>query len=117
MILNTKIEINKMISKGVELIPLSEMESLLESIGLKLDLNTNNYAHYYYNDLNASGSFYQLTTQPLDKRALSAYNIGSDFYQAHSGDSFTNESIQLKNLRNNFFCLKEYKGIYYIVSF
>jgi len=115
---NTEAEIKKM-QEFAELIPLDEMQKRLGDLGLKLDLNPNGYLLTYYNTSNEY-HYLQATTQPIDKKKVSAFNANSDFYQKnYSGDRrFETEAARkLKALRVDFFTVITVKKKVYILSF
>lgn len=99
-----------------ERISIDEMNVLLAEIGLKLDMNENSYALYSYNAYNAD-HYYEMTTHPIDKKKVSAYNVNSDFYQKYLNGWETEHGITLKKLRMDYFCTVKRRGIEYIVSF
>jgi len=102
-----------------ERVSLENMETMLQEIGLKLDLNPNNYALYYFNDMNDT-HYYEMTTQPLDSKKISAYNVMSEFYQKHlRGDVKLHSEIgsRLSTLRRDYFTTIMKNKIEYIVSF
>ena len=115
---NTEAEIKKM-QEFAELIPLDEMQKRLGDLGLKLDLNPNGYLLTYYNTSNEC-HYLQATTQPIDKKKVSVFNVNSDFYQQnYSGDRrFETEAAQkLKALRVDCFTVITVKRKVYILSF
>ena len=116
---NTEKQILNLIDSGIELISIEDMQNKLSEIGLKLDLNENNFLNLYYNDYNIN-KFYEATTQPIDKIKLSAYNIRSEFYNLHiSSDIVFYSEIgeKLKELREKYFCILNKRKIKYILSF
>jgi hypothetical protein len=113
--INTEKEIERM-QLFCERISIDEMHSLLAEIGLKLDMNENSHALYYYNTSNAE-HYYQMTTCPLDKKKVSVYNVNSDFYHKYLKGWETKHAITLKRLRMDYFCTVKKRGIEYIVSF
>ena len=116
---NTEAEIKKM-QEFAELIPLDEMQKRLGELGLKLDLNPNGYLLTYY-DTSNEYHYLQATTQPLDKKKVSAFNVNSDFYQQnYSGDrrfEITEAAQKLKALRMDYFTIITVKKKVYILSF
>lgn len=117
-VLNTNAEIKRM-EEYAERISLDDMQLLLKEIGLKLDLNENSYALYYYNNYNEH-YFYQMCTSPIDDKKISAYNINSDFYNKHlKGDSKFHSEMgrKLDKLRQDYFTTIVRRGIEYIISF
>ena len=113
--INTEKEIERM-RICCEQISIDDMHVLLAEIGLKLDMNENSYALYYYNTSNAD-HYYQMTTCPLDKKKVSIYNVNSDFYNKYLKGWETEHAITLKKLRMDYFCTVKKRGIEYIVSF
>lgn len=115
---NTEAEIKKM-QEFAELIPLDEMQKRLGELGLKLDLNPNGYLLTYYNTSNEC-HYLQATTQPIDKKKVSVFNVNSDFYQQnYSGDRRfeTGAAQKLKALRVDYFTVITVKKKVYILSF
>jgi hypothetical protein len=116
---NTEKQILNLIDSGIELISIEDMQNKLSEIGLKLDLNENNYLNLYYNDYNIN-KFYEATTQPIDKKGVSAYNIRSEFYNLHINSDiifYTEIGKKLKELREKYFCILTKRKIKYILSF
>jgi hypothetical protein len=112
---NTHEEINRMCNYA-EHITFEDMQNRLNEIGLKLDLNTNSYANYYYNDYNEN-HYFELNTSPIDSKKLSAYNTNSDFYNKYLRGTHTGKGIELDKLRNKFFTTIIKNKKIYIVSF
>jgi hypothetical protein len=112
---NTEEEI-KRISEYAEYVEFNEMQNMLSQIGLKLDMNINSYANYYYNNLNEHHC-YEVTTQPIDAKKISAYNTESEFYNKYLKGSHSGHGYTLDKLRNNYFTTIVKRGIKYIVSF
>jgi oligoribonuclease NrnB/cAMP/cGMP phosphodiesterase (DHH superfamily) len=114
-VLNTNAEIKRMLEYA-EHIPFEDMQARLIEIGLKLDTNVNSYALYYYNTSNKN-HYFQMTTSPIDNKKLSAYNVGSEFYNRYLKGMHTSNGIELDKLRNNYFTTIVKSGKTYIVSF
>jgi hypothetical protein len=114
-VLNTNAEINRM-QDYAEYIPFEDMQRRLNEIGLKLDMNVNSYALYYYNSSNYN-HYFEVTTTPIDNKKLSAYNVGSEFYNKYLKGTHTGKGLELDKLRNKYFTTIVKRGINYIVSF
>ena len=112
---NTESEI-KRICEYREYVEFEDMQNMLSQIGLKLDMNVNSYANYYYNNLNEN-HYYEITTQPIDKKKISAYNTESEFYNKYLKGSHSGHGYTLDKLRNKYFTTIVKRGIKYIVSF
>jgi hypothetical protein len=111
----TQREIQRM-QDYAELITLEEMQTRLQAIGLRLDLNTNSYAWYYYNT-NNENPYNEMTTSPLDSKRLSPYNVESAFYNKYLKGMHTGKGLILDELRNKYFCTITRRKQTYIVSF
>jgi len=112
---NTEAEI-KRICDYAEYIEFEDMQARLSEIGLKLDLNVNSYALYYYNTSNEN-HYFELTTSPIDKKKLSAYNVNSEFYNKYLKGNHSGNGHTLDTLRNKYFTTIVKNRIKYIVSF
>jgi hypothetical protein len=112
---NTEAEI-KRICDYAEYVEFEEMQNMLSQIGLKLDMNVNSYANYYYNNLNEN-HFFEMTTSPIDKKKISAYNVDSEFYNKYLKGTHSEKGHILDKLRNKYFTTIVKNKIKYIVSF
>jgi len=115
MQINTEEEIKRMLDYA-EYIPFEEMQKRLIEIDLKLDMNVNSYALYYYNTSNEN-HYFLLTTCPIDNKKISAYNVDSEFYNKYLRGTHTGKGLELDKLRNDFFTTIVKGGKTYIVSF
>jgi hypothetical protein len=112
---NTEAEI-KRICDYAEYVEFEEMQNMLSQIGLKLDMNINSYANYYYNNLNEN-HFFEMTTSPIDNKKISAYNVDSEFYIKYLNGGRCGHGDTLYKLRNKYFTTIVKNRIKYIVSF
>lgn len=112
---NTEAEIKRMCDYA-EYIEFEDMQSRLTEIGLKLDMNVNSYALYSYNTAN-DNHYFELTTSPIDKDKLSAYNVNSAFYNKYLRGTHSGHGYTLDELRNKYFTTIVKNRIKYIVSF
>jgi hypothetical protein len=112
---NTELEIKRML-QFAEHINFEDMQKRLNEIGLKLDMNVNSYALFYYNTSNEN-HYHILTTSPIDNKKISVYNTGSEFYNRYLKGMHTGIGIELDRLRNDYFTTFIKNKVRYIVSF
>lgn len=111
----TEAEKERLLNSGLEYINIIELQDLLKQIGLKLSL-TKDSLHTYYNNMNEY-NYLEATTQPLDDKGISAYNVKSEFYQKELTGFRGEKGNELYRLRNHYFSTIKVGKKEYILSF
>lgn len=100
--------IDKYLKPYAEYINYDELNSLLNTIGLKLSKSyPDDKIHKYYNNLNSDYQYNAIQLNILDKNNIDCFNTNSKWYNKNIGNNknYTSDYHRLREIKNNYYTL------------